>query len=141
MSSREQERKALRLIPCPSPAARSMISCGDVQRRIACCRSERPLQAATQERSSHKSASEGEEGGGRLLTGLTRLQRDQIFFVHHHRKSIVTSRIRYRLGSMNTASFVATDSFGKTQPASLLRPITSLAGATAAPFSSWKMAS
>ena len=55
--------------------------------------------------------------------------------------SVVNRRIRYLLGNMNTASFVATDSFGKTQPACPLRPITSLAGATAAPLSSWKMAS
>lgn len=61
MSSREQERKALRLIPYPSPAARSMISCGDVQRRIACCRSERPSHADTQERRTLKSASGREE--------------------------------------------------------------------------------
>lgn len=68
MSSREQERKALRLIPYPSPAARSMISCGDVQRRIACCRSEQPSHADTQERRTLKSASgrEEEEGGCQL---------------------------------------------------------------------------
>lgn len=64
MSSREQERKALRLIPYPSPAARSMISCGDVQRQIACCRSEQPSHADTQERRTLKSASGREEEGG-----------------------------------------------------------------------------
>ena len=137
MSSREQERKALRLIPCPSPAARSMISCGDVQRRIACCTSERPLQAATQERRSLKSASE--RGGGRLLIGLTRLQSDQEHFVHHRGKSVVNRRIRYWLGNMNTAS---TDRFFRQDSAGQPAETDHLAGWTnRGSLTAWKMAS
>ena len=123
MSSREQERKALRLIPYPSPAARSMISCGDVQRRIACCRSERLLQAATQERRALKSASEREEGekaaANRIYTFI--LQRDQEHLVHHRRKRVVNRRIRYWLGNMNTASLVGSGRFFLS--ATLSRPV------------------
>ena len=121
MSSREQERKALRLIPYPSPAARSMISCGDVQRRIACCRSERPSHADTQERRTLKSASgrEEEERGGVNWThaSTTRPNTSRPSLP----KSIVTRRIRYRLGSMNTASLVGSGRFFLS--ATLSRPV------------------
>jgi len=130
VSSREQERKALRLIPYPSPAARSMISCGDVQRRIACCRSERLLQAATQERRALKSASEREEGekaaANRIYTFT--LQRDQEHLVHHRRKRVVNRRIRYWLGNMNTASLVGSGRFFRQHSAGLSAATDHLAG-------------
>ena len=121
MSSREQERKALRLIPYPSPAARSMISCGDVQRRIACCRSERPSHADTQERRMLKSASgrEEEERGGVQLD--SRVYNATKYSFSTIKKRIVTRRIRYRLGSMNTASLVGSGRFFLS--ARLSRPV------------------
>ena len=56
-----------------------------------------------------------------MSIGLTRLQRDQRLLVHHHRISIVTRRIRYRLGSMNTASLVGSGRFFLS--ATLSRPV------------------
>ena len=72
-----------------------MISCGDVQRRIACCRSERPSQAATQERRTLKSASgrEEEEKGGCQLD--SRVYNATKYFSSIIKKRIVTRRIRY----------------------------------------------
>ena len=63
-----------------------------------------------------------------MSIGLRRLQRDQILLVHHDRKSIVTRRIRYRLGSMNTASLVGSGRFFRQHSAGLSAATDHLAG-------------